>query len=75
MMAYNHIDFGFNPVGAHTCLRKREVGKPGLNAAQPYAKAEGCVHDDPPRLINCGRAGPLGLVPGMLTHLQGDQVN
>ena len=39
MMAYNNIDFGFNPVGAPTCLRKQEVGKPSLNAAQPYAKA------------------------------------
>jgi len=37
MMAYNNIDFGFNPVGAPTCLRKQEVGKPSLNAAQPYA--------------------------------------
>ena len=25
------------------------MGKPSLNAAQPDAKAEGCVHDDPPR--------------------------
>jgi len=25
------------------------VGKPSLNAAQPDAKAEGCVHDDPSR--------------------------
>jgi len=25
------------------------MGKPCLKAAQPYAKAEGCVHDDPPR--------------------------
>jgi len=25
------------------------VGKPSLNAAQPDAKAESCVHDDPPR--------------------------
>jgi len=25
------------------------VGKPSLNAAQPDAKAEGCVYDDPPR--------------------------
>jgi len=25
------------------------VGKPSLNAAQPDAKAEGCVQDDPPR--------------------------
>ena len=43
-MAYNNIDFGFNPVGAPTCLRK-QVGKPSLNAAQPDAKEEGCVHD------------------------------
>jgi len=48
MMAYNNI-FGFNHVGAPTCLRKQQVGKPSLNAAQPDAKAEGCVHDDPPR--------------------------
>jgi len=48
MMACNNI-FGFNPVGAPTCLRKQEVGKPSMNAAQPDAKVEGCVHDDPPR--------------------------
>ena len=35
-------------MGAPTCLRK-QVGKPSPNAAQPDAKAEGCVHDDPPR--------------------------
>jgi len=48
MMSCNNI-FGFNPVGAPTCLRKQEVGKPSLNAAQPDPKAEGCVHDDPAR--------------------------
>ena len=48
MMAYNNIDFGYHPVGTPTCLHKQEVGKPSLNAAQPDAKAEGCVHDDPP---------------------------
>ena len=48
MMACNNI-FGYHLVGAHTCLRKQEVGKPSLNAAQPDAKAEGCVHDDTPR--------------------------
>jgi len=31
---------------APQCLRKPEVGKPSLNAAEPRAKAEGCVHDD-----------------------------
>ena len=45
MMACNNI-FGYDPVGVPTCLRKQEVGKPSLNAAQPHAKAEGCVHDD-----------------------------
>jgi len=37
---------GHHPVGALTCLRKHEVGKPSQNAAQPCAKADGCVHDD-----------------------------
>jgi len=55
-------------VGAPTCLRKQEVGKPSLNAAHPDAKAEGCVHDDPPRADKLWKAGPLGLVPGILTH-------
>jgi len=37
---------GYHPVGAPTCLRKQEVGKPSQNVAQPFAKAEGCVQDD-----------------------------
>jgi len=36
----------YHPVSVPTCLHKREVGKPSQNAAQPCAKAEGCVHDD-----------------------------
>jgi len=36
---------GYHPVGAPTCPCK-QVGKPIQNAAQPCAKAEGCVHDD-----------------------------
>jgi len=44
MMACCNI-FGFDPVGAPTCLRK-QVGKPSPNAAQSDAKADGCVHDD-----------------------------
>jgi len=62
MMACNNI-FGFNPVGAPTCLCKQEVGKPSLNAAQKAVYMMTL-----PGLINCGRAGPLGLVPGILTH-------
>jgi len=34
---------------ATTCLRKQKVGKPSPNAALSDAKAEGCVHDNPPR--------------------------
>jgi len=34
------------------------VGKPSLNAAHPDAKAEGCVHDDPPRADKLWKAGP-----------------
>ena len=46
MMAYNNV-IGLDPVGAPTCLRKQEVGKPSRYAAQPYAKAEGCVYEGP----------------------------
>ena len=45
-MANNDVTFGYHPVGAPTCLRKQEVGKPSWNAAQPCAMAQGCVHDD-----------------------------
>jgi len=48
MMAYNNI-IGLDPVGTPTCLHKQEVGKPSRNTAQPYAKAEGCVYEDPSR--------------------------
>jgi len=73
MMACNSI-IGLDPMGAPTCLRKQEVEKPSLNAAQPYAKAECCthhVHHDVyslPGLTDCGKAGPLGSVPRILTH-------
>ena len=58
MMANNN-DSGYHPVGAPTCLRKQEVGKPSLNAAQPYAKAEGCVHDDPTRADRLQKGWPF----------------
>ena len=45
-MANNDMTFGYHPVGAPTCLRKQKVGKPSWNAAQPCARAQGCVHDD-----------------------------
>jgi len=45
MTATTNID-GYHPVGAPTCLRKQEVGKPSLNAAKPHSMGEGCVLDD-----------------------------
>jgi len=60
-------------MGTPTCLCKQEVGKPSQNTAQLCAKAKGCVHEEL-RLINCGKAGDFGLVPGTLTHLT-EQVN
>jgi len=67
MMACNNI-FGFNPVGAPTCLRKQQVGKPSLNAVHPMLRQRAVFMMTLPGLINCGRVGPLGLVPGILTH-------
>ena len=45
-MANNDMTFGYHPVGAPTCVRKQEVGKLSLNAAQPCARTQGCVNDD-----------------------------
>ena len=75
MMAYNY-DIELDPVGDPTCLRKQEMGKPSRNAAQPYAKAEGCVYEDPSGADGLWKGWPFRVgTPGMLTHLQGDQVN
>jgi len=74
MMAYNN-DIGLDPVCDPTCLRKQKVGKPSRNAAQPYARQKALYVRTLPGLMDCGKAGPFGLVPGMLTDLQGDQVN
>jgi len=45
-MANNDMTFGYHPVGAPTCLRKQEVGKPSWNSAQPCARAQGYVNVD-----------------------------
>ena len=58
MMAYNN-DIGFDPVGDPTCLRKQKVGKHSRNAAQPYAKAEGCVYEDPSRADGLWKGWPF----------------
>ena len=58
MMAYNN-DIGLDPVGDPTCLRKQKVGKPSRNAAPPYAKAEGCVYEDPSRADGLRKGWPF----------------
>jgi len=40
------MTFGYHIVRAPACIRKQEVGKPSWNAAQPCARAQGCVNDD-----------------------------
>ena len=45
-MVCKNMIVGYHNVGAPTCLHKQKVGKPSQHAAQPCAKAEGCVHDD-----------------------------
>jgi len=68
MMACNNI-FGFNHVGAPTCLRKnRRWGNPARMQQNPMLRQKAVYMMTLPGLINCGRAGPLGLVPGILTH-------
>jgi len=40
------MTFADHPVGAPTCLRKQEVGKPSWNAEKPCARVHNCVNDD-----------------------------
>ena len=58
MMAYND-DSGLDTVCDPTCLRRQKVGKPSRNAAQPYAKAEGCVYEDPSRADGLRKGWPF----------------
>jgi len=53
------------------------VGKPSLNAAQPCAKAEGCVHDNPPRADKLQKGCPFRVGTwnvGSLTGRSGELV-
>jgi len=74
MMAYNN-DIGLDPVGDPTCLRKQKVGNPAGTQHSPMLRQKAVYMRTLQGLMDCGKAGPFGLVPGMLTHLQGDQVN
>jgi len=42
----NKGDICISPRGHSTCLRKQQVGKPSWNAAEPCARAQGCVNDE-----------------------------
>jgi len=68
MMAYNNIDFGYHPVGAPHAYINRRWGNPAWTQHSPMLRQKAVYMMTLPGLINCGRAGPLGLVPGMLTH-------
>jgi len=57
LQCFGAVGWAAGSMGAPTC--KQEVGKPSLNAAQPYAKAEGCVHDDPPRADKLRKGWPF----------------
>ena len=48
-----------------------EVGKPSLNAAQPDAKAEGCVSDDPPRADKLQKGWSFRVVTWNIDSLTG----
>jgi len=67
MMAYSSV-IGLDPVGAPTCLRKKEVGKPAGTQHSPMLRQKAVYMRTLPGLMNCGKAGPLVLVPEMLTH-------
>jgi len=58
MMSYNNV-IRIDPVGAPTYLRKQKVGKPSRNAELPYAKAEGCVCEDPSRADGLHKGWPF----------------
>ena len=54
--------------GAPHAYIKQEMGKPSLNVVHPMLRQRAVFMMTLPGLINCGRVGPLGLVPGILTH-------
>ena len=68
MMVYNNI--GLDP----TCLHKQKVGKPSRNAAQPYAKAEGCVYEDPSRADRLRKGWPFRVGTWNVDSLTGELV-
>ena len=74
MMAYNN-DIGLDPMGDPHAYVNRRWGNPAGTQHSPMLRKKAVYMRTVPGLMDCGKAGPFGLVPGMLTHLQGDQVN
>ena len=56
MMAYNN-DIGLDPVGDPHAYVNRRWGNPA--GTQPYAKAEGCVYEDPSRADGLRKGWPF----------------
>ena len=69
MMAYNNV-IGFDPVGTPTCLRKQRWGNPAGTQHSLMLRQKAVYMRTLPGLMDCGKAGPFGLVPGMLTHFR-----
>jgi len=67
MMAYNN-DIGLDPVGDPTCLHKQRWGNATGTQHSTMLRQKAVYMRTLPGLMDCGKAGPYGLVPGMLTH-------
>jgi len=74
MMAYNS-DIGLDPWATPHAYVNRRWGYPAGTQHSPMLRQKAVYMRTLPGLMDCSKAGPFGLVPGMLTHLQGDQVN
>jgi len=59
----------------HHAYVNRRWGNPAGTQHSPMLRQKAVYMRTLPGLMDCGKPGPFGLVPGMLTHLQEDQVN
>ena len=73
-MTYNN-DIGLDPVGDPHAYVNRRWGNPAGTQHSPMLRQKAVYMRTLPGPMDCGKASPFGLVPGMLTYLQGDQVN
>ena len=63
-----------HPVGAPTCRHKQGGGETQLECSTTPCSGAGLCKWWPKGLMDCGKAGDFGSVPGMLTHWQVEQV-